>query len=71
MCERNIDLLPLTHAQIRDQTATQAYVLTGNRTSDLLFCRVMPNELSYIHQNKMFILKLMYLEAIFCFDYLF
>ena len=33
---------------------TQAHALTGNRTGDLLLCRMMPNLLSHMSQGKEF-----------------
>ena len=37
------------------EPATQAYALTGNQTSDLSVCRMIPNQLS--HTDQGYILK--------------
>ena len=53
--ERNIfvyDQLPLTHPQLGTWPATQANVLTGNRTSDLSVQRPVLSPLSHSIQGK-------------------
>ena len=50
--ERNINVwLPLTHPPLGTQPATQACVLTRNRTSDPLVHRPMLNALSHTSQG--------------------
>ena len=51
MCERYINRLPLACPQLRTWLATQACALTGNQTSDLLVCGMMPNPLSHTGQD--------------------
>ena len=55
MCKRYISWLPLTCPQLGTWPATQACVLTGNRTSDLLVCRMALNPLSHTSQDCIFI----------------
>ena len=50
--ERNINRLPLEHTQNGIESTTQACVPTGNRTSDILICGMMPNPLSHTGQGK-------------------
>ena len=50
MCERNIDQLPLTCPKLGTWPATQACVLTGNRTGDLLVHRLALHPLSHTSQ---------------------
>ena len=52
MYERNIDQLTLEPAPDRPGTdpETQACALTKNWTGDLLFCRMMPNQLNHTSQ---------------------
>ena len=47
MCERNINLLPLTHPQPVTWSATQACALTRNQTTDLLIHCPVLNALSH------------------------
>ena len=49
--ERNMDWLPLTRPQLGTGPATQAYALTGNRTVNLLVCRLALNPLSHTSQG--------------------
>ena len=59
MCERNTDRLSLAGPQLGIKPATQACALTGNRTSDILFCRTTPNPLNHTSQGwKMIFLAL-------------
>ena len=51
MCKRNINWLPLAHPQLGTRPTTQACVLTGNQTSDLLVCGMIPNPLSHTSQG--------------------
>ena len=46
--EGNIDQLLLEHTQLGTEPTTQACALTGDQTSDLLLCGMMPNELTHI-----------------------
>ena len=55
--QRNINRLPLAQPQPEIWLATQAYALTGNRTSDLLVCRAVLNPLSHTNQGSLFILN--------------
>ena len=50
--KRNIDWFPLAHTQVGTQPANQACALTGDQTSDLLVCRMMPNPLIHTSQDK-------------------
>ena len=50
MCKRNINWLPLAHPQPGTWHTTQACDLSGNQTSDLLVCGMMPNPLSHTCQ---------------------
>ena len=52
MCARNINRLPPMRPPPGTRPTTQACALTGNRTSDLLVCRMMPNPLSHTSQGK-------------------
>ena len=52
MSERKINWLPPSRTLTGDLPTTQACALTGNRTSDLLLCRMMPNELSHASQDQ-------------------
>ena len=52
MYERNINWLPLTSPQLGAWPATQARVLTGNQSGDLLVCRTTPNPLSHTGQGS-------------------
>ena len=52
--ERTINLLPVASLSVPwlgMEFATQAYVLTRNRTGDLLLCGMMPNQLSHMGQG--------------------
>ena len=50
--ERNINVrLPLTRPLLGTWPATQACVLTGNRTGDPLVCRLALNPLSHTSQG--------------------
>ena len=50
--ERNINVwLPFTHPPLGTWPATQACVLTGNRTSDPLVRRLLLNPLSHTSQG--------------------
>ena len=49
---RNIDRLPLIHTPTRDEPKTQACVLTGNQTRELLLHRTMPNQLRHTCQGS-------------------
>ena len=51
MCERNIAPLPLACSHPGIWPTSQAYALTGNRTSDLSVCGMMPNPLSHASQG--------------------
>ena len=51
VCERNIDQLTPTQPQLGTWPTTQACALTGNQTSDLSVCRMMPNPLSHTSQG--------------------
>ena len=57
MCERNSDWSPFTHLQLGTKPATQACALTGNQTSELSVCGMMPNLLSHTSQGKTRILN--------------
>lgn len=48
--ERNIDMRQKhpTQAQPGTETTIQAHVLTGNRTKDLIFCGVIPNQATQV-----------------------
>ena len=51
-CERETSVCWTEHA-------SQACALTGNRTSDLLLCGTMPNQLNHTHQGwKLFLLPI-------------
>ena len=51
MCESYVERLPLTYPQLGTWPATQARALTGNRTRDLLVCRLVLNPLSHTSQS--------------------
>ena len=51
MCERSIDWLLLSCAPNGDWLSIQACALTRNWTSDLLFCRTIPDQLSCAGQG--------------------
>ena len=63
--ERNTKWLPFTCPQLGTRPATQARVLTGNRTSDLLVHKLTLNQLSHTSQGSSF-LFLMLSSIIFC-----
>ena len=46
MCKRNIDQVPLACPKLGTWPTTQAYALTGNRTSDPLVRRLALNPLT-------------------------
>ena len=52
VCERHIDLLPLTCPQLGTWPATQACALTGNRTCDLMVHNPALGPLSHTSQGK-------------------
>ena len=51
MCEKYIDWLPPTHLQLGVWPTTQACVLSGNRTGDLLVRRLALSPLSHTSQG--------------------
>ena len=51
MCKRNMDGLSPMRPQQRTLSATQACAPTGNPTSNLLGCGMMPNPLTYTSQG--------------------
>ena len=57
MCKRYINWLPLTHPQLGTWLATQAYTLTGNRTSNLSDHRPALNPLSHTSRGPNTFLK--------------
>ena len=57
MCERNADLLLLTHPQPGTWPVTQAYALTRNRTDDLQVCEILLNTLSHTGEGMKFSLN--------------
>ena len=58
MRERSIEQLLLVHTLTRDQTCIPGMYPDQNRTSDLLLCRTMPNQLSHTSQGKTYIILL-------------
>ena len=64
MCERYIDYLSLARPQMGTRSATQACALTGNRTSDLLVCRLALNPLSYSSQGPLFLSFFLFFKTI-------
>ena len=52
MRDRNIDWLPLVHPQTGIRPATQACAPTGNRTSNILGCRLALSPLSHAGQGQ-------------------
>ena len=54
MCEREVDLLPLTCPELGTWPETQACALTGNPTRDPLLLRLALNPLSHTSQGWSF-----------------
>ena len=71
MWERYIDRLLLAHPQLGTWPTTQACALSGNQTSDLLFCRLALNPLSHTNQGSYttlnILLSILYLPIILLF----
>ena len=49
--ERHIDPLPPTHTLMEDLAHNPRMCPDGNRTSDLLLCRMIPNQLNHADQG--------------------
>ena len=51
--EKHRSVASCTHSNPWIKPTTQACTLTGNRTSDLSLCRMMPSQLSHTGQGEM------------------